>query len=307
MRILRLLLIGTGILFTACAGKRDVLPAVVLQTDFGLKDGAVAAMKGVARGVDPRLDIFDLTHEIPAYNTWEAAWRLSQTASYWPSGTVFVSVVDPGVGTARRSVVLKTRSGHYFVGPDNGSFGLVAAQLGIEAVREIDEAVNRRAASQGSYTFHGRDVYAYTAARLAAGVISFDEVGKRLADSVTNIPHIPAQRRGDSIIGMIPVLDIQYGNVWTNIPDSLLRGMGLQYGDTLLATIHSGGNIRFQGRVPLKATFSEVRPGKPLAYYNSLMQLSFAINQGSMADSFGIRSGPGWDVVVSLASGVLSH
>jgi S-adenosylmethionine hydrolase len=299
MRILRLLMFCMPALCLSCAGNRETLPAVVLQTDFGTKDGAVAAMKGVARSVDSRLDIFDLTHDIPAYNTWEASWRLSQTATYWPAGTVFVSVVDPGVGTQRKSVVLKTRSGHYFVGPDNGSFGLVAAQLGVDAVREIDEAINRRASSQGSYTFHGRDVYAYTAARLAAGRISFEEVGNRLPDSVITIPHTPAQRSGDTLFGMIPVLDIQYGNVWTNIPDSMVRSLGIDYGDSVAVTIRHQAKVHFHGKVPLKATFGEVLPGQLLAYYNSLMQLSFAINQGSLADSFGIQSGPGWGAVIS--------
>jgi S-adenosylmethionine hydrolase len=81
--------------------------ALVFQSDFGLKDGAVSCMKGVAFGVDPDLKMFDVTHEIPAYSIWEAAYQLKQTAPYWPSGTVFVSVVDPGVGTERKSVVLK--------------------------------------------------------------------------------------------------------------------------------------------------------------------------------------------------------
>src|SRR5262245_49910751 len=105
--------------------KQSTTPAVVFQTDFGVKDGAVSAMKGVAHEVDQTIPLYDLTHEIPAYNIWEAAYRLNQTARYWPSGTVFVSVVDPGVGTARLPVVLKTRSGHYVVSPDNGTLGLI--------------------------------------------------------------------------------------------------------------------------------------------------------------------------------------
>src|ERR1700751_5631030 len=90
---------------------------VVYQSDFGLKDGAVSEMKGVAMGVSPDLKLFDLTHEIPAYNIWEAAYRLQQTVGYWPAGTVFVSVVDPGVGTARKSVVMLTKTGQYIVTP----------------------------------------------------------------------------------------------------------------------------------------------------------------------------------------------
>ena len=139
--------------WTALLAVVTVFPAVVawsagplvLQSDFGVKDSAVASMKGVAVSVSRDLVIYDLTHEVPTYNIWEASLRLAQAAEYWPKGTVFVSVVDPGVGTERKSVVLKTKSGHYFVSPDNGSLTAVAEQLGVEAVREIDEAVNRLA------------------------------------------------------------------------------------------------------------------------------------------------------------------
>ena len=119
-------------------------PILVLQSDFGLLDGAVASMKGVAVGVSPDIHIYDLTHQIEPYNIWQGALRLAQTAEYWPAGTVFVSVVDPGVGTDRKSIVLRSKSGHYFVTPDNGTLTFVTPRLGIDAVREIDEAVNRR-------------------------------------------------------------------------------------------------------------------------------------------------------------------
>ncbi len=162
--------------------------ALVIQTDFGLKDGAVSAMKGVAFGVDRTLPLYDLTHEIPAYNIWEASYRLYQTLQYWPKGTVFVSVVDPGVGTDRKSVVLKTKSGHYIVSPDNGTLTLVAEHFGIDTVRQIDEKTNRLKGSEKSYTFHGRDVYAYTGARLASGAISYEQVGPKLPAEVVKIP-----------------------------------------------------------------------------------------------------------------------
>src|SRR5258705_10171618 len=113
------------LLFLICTIVSGQIKIVVFQSDFGLKDGAVSAMKGVSMGVSTDLKLFDLTHEIPAYNIWEASYRLFQTAKYWPKGTVFVSVIDPGVGSARKSVVLKTKSGHFFVGPDNGQLTLV--------------------------------------------------------------------------------------------------------------------------------------------------------------------------------------
>jgi S-adenosylmethionine hydrolase len=271
---------------------------VVFQTDFGLKDGAVSAMKGVATGVDPELKLYDLTHEIPAYNIWEAAYRLQQTAPFWPAGTVFVSVVDPGVGTTRKSVVLKTKTGHYFVTPDNGTLTLIAQSLGIESVREIDEVLNRRNNSQNSYTFHGRDVYAYTGARLAAGVINFEEVGKQLSPEVVTIPYQKPVYQGDSIMGNIPILDIQYGNIWTNINDTIFKLLHVEPKDKVEINISRNGIQVFHQDVEFGHTFGDVPEGRMLAYMNSLMNFSLAINMGNMADSFHINSGPEWNIVV---------
>ena len=272
---------------------------VVFQSDFGLKDGAVSEMKGVAMGVSPDLKLFDLTHEIPAYNIWEAAYRLQQSVPYWPAGTVFVSVVDPGVGTSRKSVVLKTKTGQYIVTPDNGTLTLLAESLGIDQIREIDEAVNRRQDSKKSYTFHGRDVYAYTGARLAAGVISFEQVGPLLAkQEVVSIAYQKAIAEGAKIRGTIPVLDVQYGNVWTNIPAELCTSFS--FGDVLAVKIFHNGQLVFRGEMPYVATFGAVPVGKPLAYLNSLLQLSFALNQGNFAAVNKVGSGGEWTLEVKV-------
>lgn len=274
---------------------------VVFQSDFGVKDGAVSAMKGVAMEVSPDLKLYDLTHEIPSYNIWEAAYRLEQTVRYWPAGTVFVSVVDPGVGTSRRSVVLKTKSGHFIVTPDNGTLTLVAESLGIDSLREIDESVNRRKGSQQSYTFHGRDVYAYTAARLASGIIGFYHVGKLLADSVVGIRYQKAVLTGKKILGNIPILDIQYGNVWTNIGSDLFNRLNVKYGDALHFIIYKGSKKVYEGKAPYSETFGAVPQGKPLCYMNSLMQLSFALNEADFASAYHISSGSDWRVEVEAA------
>jgi S-adenosylmethionine hydrolase len=272
---------------------------IVYQSDFGLKDGAVSEMKGVAMGVSQDLRLFDLTHEIPAYNIWEAAYRLQQTVPYWPAGTVFVSVVDPGVGTARKSVVLKTKTGQYIVTPDNGTLTLVAESLGIDSIREIDESVNRRPESGNSFTFHGRDVYSYTGARLAAGVIRFQEVGPLLAkQEVVTVPYQRAMISNGVIRGTIPVLDVQYGNVWTNIPAELFGKLGLSFGEMVGVKIMHGERVVYQGEMPYAATFGSVGVGKPLAYLNSLMQLAFALNQGNFAAVNKIGSGGDWSVEV---------
>jgi S-adenosylmethionine hydrolase len=274
---------------------------VVFQTDFGTKDGAVSAMKGVASSVDPSLKCYDLTHEIPAYNIWEAAYRLDQTVPYWPAGTVFVSVVDPGVGTNRKSVVAKTKTGHYIVTPDNGTLTLLAASIGIESMREIDEAVNRRKNSGASYTFHGRDVYAYTAARLASKTIAFETVGQALNPTPVLLTYQKASLNKNSLKGNIAILDIQYGNLWTNIGQELWNTfVAIPHAkNVILVKIFHQQKLVYQGTMSFENTFGGVAIGQPLAYLNSLMQLSFALNQGSMADKYHIASGPDWNVEIT--------
>lgn len=276
---------------------------LVFQTDFGLKDGAVSAMKGVAAGVSAQLSLYDLTHEIPPYNIWEAAYRLYQTAPYWPAGTVFVSVVDPGVGSERKSVVVKTKTGHFFVGPDNGQFTLIAESMGIAAVYEIDEAINRRKESKASYTFHGRDVYAYTGARLAAGIIRETGVGKKLPNEVIRVSYQKPVYKDGEIRGNIPILDIQYGNIWTNIDTITFNQLGIKTGESIKVSILHNDEPVYSGTMPYVSTFSAVAEGRPLAYLNSLLQLSFALNMGSFAEKYKIGSGPGWTVILSKSSG----
>ncbi|VTS12583.1 S-adenosyl-l-methionine hydroxide adenosyltransferase [Streptococcus pseudoporcinus] len=147
---------------------------LVLQSDFGLVDGAVSAMVGVALQEDQGLQVHHLTHDISPYNIFEASYRLFQTINYWPEGTTFVSVVDPGVGSKRKSVVALTKNNQYIVTPDNGTLSYIKKHIGIEAIREISEVKNRRKNTEFSYTFHGRDVYAYTGAKLASGHIAFE-------------------------------------------------------------------------------------------------------------------------------------
>lgn len=272
--------------------------ALVFQTDFGLKDGAVSAMKGVAYGVSPQLKQFDLTHEIPAFDIWQAAYRLQQTVAYWPAGTVFVSVVDPGVGSVRKSVVAKLRSGQFIVTPDNGTLTLLAETIGIDSLRQIDEKLNRLKGSNESYTFHGRDVYAYTGARLAAGVIRYDEVGPSLPAEIEKISYQPARFENGVFSGTIPVLDVQYGNVWTNIPLALLKENGIQYGDQLKVSVFEKKKLVYSGSMPFAPTFSAVKAGQPVAYANSLLQFAFGINQGSFAGKYGVNSGSNWQVTI---------
>lgn len=271
---------------------------LVIQTDFGTKDGAVAAMKGVAIGVSPRLAIYDLSHENTPYDVWEGAYRLKQTAPFWPAGTVFVSVIDPGVGTERKAVVLKTKSGHYFVGPDNGTWTLIAEDLGVAAVRLIDETKHRRVGSENSYTFHGRDVFAYVGAKLASGVITFDEVGPLRGAKVVMLPYERPRAEGTALVGTIPALDFQYGNVWTNLDETLFARLAPKIGDRFRVSIAHAGKVVFTGELPYVRTFGDVPEGRPLLYLNSLMCVSVALNMGDFAKQHQIASGAEWSVRV---------
>jgi len=273
--------------------------ALVIMTDFGTADGAVSAMRGVAFGVDETLPIFDLTHEIPEYDIWQGAYRLQQVVEFWPEGTVFVSVVDPGVGTERVSVVAKSKSGHYFVNPNNGLLTLIHEKIGIEEMRHIDEKKNRLANSYDSYTFHGRDVYVYTGARLASSQITFKEVGDSLpVEKIILLAYTAPVREANTLRGIIPVLDPNYGNVWTNIPVGLFEELEPQVGEFFTVRFFHDGRLVAQVEAPYHNTFGGVRQGAPLLYLNSLMEVSLALNMANFARTYGVSSGLDWQVEI---------
>jgi S-adenosylmethionine hydrolase len=270
---------------------------LVFQTDFGRLESTVAEMYGVALSVDPDLKIHETTHYIPQFNIWEASYRLFQALPYWPEGTVFVSVVDPGVGSSRKSVVAETESGCYVVTPDNGTLTHLYQRVGIRAVREIDESVNRLHGTASSHTFHGRDVYGYTGARLAAGVIDFAGVGPeisvhRLLRLATQEPFIEKGR----VTGTVEILDTRYGNVFTTIPMELLAKAGSSDGDTLEVLIEKRGREVYRRNLPYSGYFSVVAEGEELVYNNELLYVSLAVNQGDFAARHGIESGPDWTI-----------
>lgn len=273
---------------------------LVLQSDFGLADGAVSAMHGVAVGVDPQLRIHDLTHYIPPYDIWEGSYRLAQVVSYWPVGTVFVSVVDPGVGSDRLSTVARTATGHLVVTPDNGTLTHLHAIFGIEELRRIDETINRREGSEHSYTFHGRDIYAYTGARLAAGAITYEQVGPRLPlDQLVSL-QIEEPRLADGAArGSIDALDVRYGSLWTSIPRELFAGLRIAHGDRVQLRVTHDDRVVHSAQMRYVPSFAAVEVGESLLYVNSLDRMAVAINRGNYARAFGLRTGNGWKVSLS--------
>lgn len=259
-------------------------------------------MYGVAYGVSPELTITDLTHEIPQYNIWEASYRLIQTVKYWPEGSVFVSVVDPGVGSTRRSVVAETVTGQFIVTPDNGTLTHVKRMCGIKSARVIDESVNRLPNSGESYTFHGRDIYAYTGARLAAGIITFEQVGPVVdVDSVIELPVVEAVYDGEKVSGTIDVLDVRFGSLWTNISRELFLQLGVSHGQRVEISIENETRTLYKNILMYAKSFADVYVGEPLVYVNSLDCMAVAINQGSFAKAYNIGTGTTWRIAMRKA------
>jgi S-adenosylmethionine hydrolase len=277
---------------------------LVIMSDFGLADGAVSAMYGVAYSVSEQLNISSLTHEIPQYNAWEASYRLIQTVGYWPKGTVFVSVVDPGVGSTRRSIAVETRAGQYIITPDNGTLTHIKRISGIVAAREIDERVNRLPGSGESYTFHGRDIYAYTGARLASGIIDFDGVGPAVDPaSVVELPMDEPMLEGDCIRGDIDVLDVRFGSLWTSIPRELFLKLGVKHGDFVEIKIMNGARLVYRNSLIYARSFADAFVGEPLVYVNSLDRMAVAINQGDFARAYNVGTGAPWTIAVQKSAG----
>ena len=273
---------------------------LVFQTDFGLDDGAISAMEGVAFCVASDLNIRHSTHNIPQYNIFDASYRLLQVINYWPEGTVFVSVVDPGVGSDRQSVVARTKTNQYIVTPNNGTLTHIERFVGIEEMRLISEASNRLKDSELSYTFHGRDVYAYTGARLAASVINLEGVGPKLdLSEIVKLELYGSHRISGGIKGQIDILDVRYGSLWTSIPYEDFKDCGFMIGDDILVEIYHNDVKVYSNLINYGKSFADVPINSPVIYMYSSYHMAIAINQGSFAKAYGIGVGNEWKITLT--------
>lgn len=274
-------------------------PILVFQTDFTYAEGAVSSMYGVVKTVDRELEIFDGTHELPQYDTWSASYRLYQSLQFWPKGTIYVSVVDPGVGTSRRACVAKTVDGYYIVTPDNGALTHVKHFIGIESVREIDETVNRLRGkgTEGVAIFHGRDLFGYTAARLASGIIDFEGVGPEYpVDEIVMHEILKPNVEKGKVSGIFEINDPNFGNLWTNIPLQVFNEAGFAYGDYVNVTIRQEGNVILEKIVLFHQSFGFAQKGDPMIYNNELMKVAMAVSQGNFCQEYKLDFGPEWTV-----------
>lgn len=259
-------------------------PDIVLMTDFGLATGYVGSMYGVIRKIDQSLGIFDLNHEIKVFDIRQASSLLADTVMYWKDGTVFVSVVDPGVGTSRRSCVALLDNGSYVVTPDNGTLTKLLDR--VVKVREIDEKVNRLKGSERANSFHGRDVYAFTAARLAGGVIDYAGVGAEypLSEIVrfeTTVGFVSEGYAKGRITGCLR----HFGSPEMDISVSDFEKTGIKYGDFVNVTISRRGEVLFKERVLFHKSFGYVPEGEPILCNGSTSPyMEISLNKRSFAE-----------------------
>lgn len=274
-------------------------PMLVFQTDFTYAEGAVASMYGVVKSVDRTLEIIDATHDIPQYDIYSASYRLMQYMRFWPKGTIFVSVVDPGVGTSRKACVAKTKDGYYIVTPDNGALTHISVTSGIEEVRQIDESINRLKNKDNEKVaiFAGRDVFGYTAARLASGVITYEQVGPSYSVNEIKKFDLPEPVvHEDSVEGYMEIDDPNFGNLWTNIHMDFFDQLGIKHGDIVHAKIVKEDTVLFDEDVTYYKSFGDSEKGKALLYNNEVNKISFAMNQDSFKNHYHVNHGSEYKV-----------
>jgi S-adenosyl-L-methionine hydrolase (adenosine-forming) len=288
-RLISQFLLGFSLLF--CIADRAIMaqgaaparPTVVFMTDFGVLDDSVALCKGVMYSIAPDLRIVDLTHEVTPFSILDGARFLSGASPYFPAGTVFVVVIDPGVGSTRKAVVVKSKRGQYFVLPDNGLMTLVQDRDGIEAAREI---TNREwmIGTALSSTFHGRDIFSPVGAHLAYGE-DWTTVGPELAASKLVRLDLVAPRLDEhGLSGEVIATDGPFGNLVTDVSGDDFLKLGYGHGQNVHVTIG-----KTEMNIPFVRTFSDVPLKKPLLYIDSRGDVGLAVNQGSFAATYSVK------------------
>jgi len=251
---------------------------ITLTTDFGLLDPYVAEIKAVIYGINPDAKIVDISHQIEKFNIRMGAYVLASAAPYFPKGTIHIAVVDPGVGTKRKPILIETEKG-FFIGPDNGILALAAEKQGIKHVYEI--ANPKYMLPKISTTFHGRDIFAPAAAHLSKGV-SPSEFGPEIWQ-IVKPRFAKIVRRGSMLVGEVIHVD-GFGNVITNFTAKELESLGirenlnLKIGETAL-------------KLRLCRAYAEVEAKKPLAIIGSHDFLEISVNQGNAARMFKVKAG----------------
>jgi S-adenosylmethionine hydrolase len=274
-------LLFAALAFAGCGGqttntddaakKPATRPTIVFMTDFGTANDAVAICKAVMIGIAPDARIMDITHQVTPYQIGEASRLLSGVTPYYPAGTVFVVVVDPGVGTSRKAVIVKTKKGQYFVVPDNGLMTPIVDADGLEGAREITNPAWMIGAKISS-TFHGRDIFSPAGAHLAMGE-DWTQAGPAV-DLLVRLNPSTATLDAKGITGEVIGLDDPFGSLITNISGEDFKKLGYGLGDKVAVKIDNKPYT-----LPYVKTFMGVAVGESLLYLDSRDRVGFAVNQ----------------------------
>lgn len=260
------------------ARKAQPRPAIVFMTDFGTANDAVAICKAVIIGIVPDARIMDITHQVTPYSIEEGARFLAGVTPYYPSGTVFLVVVDPGVGTSRKAVIVKSKKGQFFVLPDNGLISPVEDRDGIEGAREITNPA-WMIGDKVSSTFHGRDIFSPAAAHLAAGA-DWTTAGPELKVLVQLQPHL-ATVDAKGISGEVIGVDDPFGSLITDITAAQFKELGYSLGEKITVKI---GNKPYT--MPYVKTFMDVPIGELLLYIDSRGRVGVALNERDFSKTY---------------------
>jgi S-adenosylmethionine hydrolase len=255
-------------------------PTIVFMTDFGTANDAAAICRAVIFNIVPDVRLTDITHQVTPFSIEEASRFLAGVTPYYPSGTVFLVVVDPGVGTSRKAVIVKSKKGQYFVLPDNGLVTPVIERDGFDSAREITNQ-EWMIQSAVSSTFHGRDIFSPTAAHLAAGW-DYHLAGPEVAQLVQLTPKT-STTTDKGIEGDIIGLDDPYGSLITDIPADEFKKLGYNLGDKVTVQVN-----KKPVSVPYVKTFMDVPVGDSLLYIDSRGRVGIANNEGNYSKKFGI-------------------
>src|SRR6202167_3000574 len=253
-------------------------PTIVFMTDFGTANDAVAICKAVILTIEPEARIMDITHQVTPFSIEEGSRLLAGVTPYYPSGTVFLVVVDPGVGTSRKAVIVKSKKGQYFVVPDNGIITPVTDRDGLEGAHEITNTA-WMIGDNISSTFHGRDIFSPAAAHLAAGE-DWTLAGPEVGDLVRLSPRT-ATVEANGITGTVIGLDDPFGSLITDIEGDDFKKLGYQVGDAVTLKID-----KTQYTFPFEKTFMGVPVGQPLVYVDSRGRVGIAVNQGDFSKKY---------------------
>jgi hypothetical protein len=250
-------------------------PTIVIMTDFGTANDAVAICKAVMLQIAPDARIMDITQQVTPFSIEEGARFLYGVTPYYPANTVFVVVVDPTVGTSRKAIIVKSKKGQYFVLPDNGIISPVADRDGIEGAREITNT-NWMIGDKISSTFHGRDIFSPTGAHLAEGD-DWTQAGP-VVDNLVRLQPKTATVAPTGITGDIIALDDPFGSLITDVQGADFKNLGYVYGDKVTLKVDKK-NYTF----PFQKTFGDVPVGQPLVYIDSRGRVGIAVNQGDFS------------------------